>query len=143
MPILYALFYNLSLITVSIDKIKSPCYNIHILHNFIGGVNMKFKWRPDHFKERFPLHVYRNGNTYYFHIQHEVVGFNHYSFGEYDKITTDDISEMGSMAQKLLNRFHEISRNISDETNTLPGKASLTISEEIPRDEKDSDTMTA
>ena len=70
---------------------------------------MKFKWRPDHFKERFPLHVYRNGNTYYFHIQHEVVGFNHYSFGEYDKITTDDISEMGSMAQKLLNRFHEIS----------------------------------
>lgn len=70
---------------------------------------MKFKWRPDYFTTRFPLNIYRNGNTYYFNIQHEVVGFNHYAFLEYDKITTDNISEIGLTAQKLLNRFHEIS----------------------------------
>ena len=91
---------------------------------------MKFKWRPDHFKERFPLHVYRNGNTYYFHIQHEVVGFNHYSFGEYDKITTDDISEMGSMAQKLLNRFHEISDFTSGELEEMLAENSCELKNE-------------
>lgn len=79
------------------------------IQNFSDSINMKFKWNPDYFTERFPLSIYRNGNTYYFQIQHEVVGFNHYSFCEYDKITTDNISEMGLMAQKLLNRFHEIS----------------------------------
>lgn len=75
------------------------------------SINMKFKWNPDYFTKRFPLHIRRNGNTYYFQIQHEVVGFgfDHSAFCEYDKITTDNISEIGLTAQKLLNRFHEIS----------------------------------
>lgn len=76
---------------------------------------MKFKRKPDYFTKRFPLSIYRKGKTFYFQIQHEVVNHHSYhSFCEYDKITADNISEIGLTAQKLLNRFHEISDFTAD-----------------------------
>ncbi len=73
---------------------------------------MKFKLKPNYFTNRIPLSIHRKNSTVYFQLQHEIVGINGYSGGvfcEYDKITTDNIFEIGLVAQKLLNRFHEIS----------------------------------
>ena len=73
---------------------------------------MRFKLKPDYFTERIPLSIRRRGNTFYFQLQHEVVGPDRYRqmpFLEYDKITTSNFADIGSIAIRLLNRFHEIS----------------------------------
>ncbi len=73
---------------------------------------MKFKLKPDYFTDRLPLVIRRRNNTIYFQLQHEVARSDGYSadtFVEYDKISTNNIREIGLMAIKLLDRFHEIS----------------------------------
>lgn len=73
---------------------------------------MKFKLKPDYFTERIPLGIRRKGDTFYFQLQHEVVGSERnrqMPFLEYDKITTSNFADIGSMAIRLLNRFNEIS----------------------------------
>ncbi len=73
---------------------------------------MRFKLKPDYFTGRIPLCIRRKNNTVYFQLQHETVGFNGCREGifcEYDKITSNNILEIGLAAKKLLNRFHEIS----------------------------------
>lgn len=73
---------------------------------------MKFKLKPNHFTSRIPLTIARKNNTIYFSLQHEILGNEGYSRGlfcEYDKINTTSFFEIGSMAVRLLDRFHEIS----------------------------------
>lgn len=95
---------------------------------------MNFKLRSDRFTSRIPLGILRKNNTIFFQLQHAVLGDEGYQkmiFCEYSKINTINFFEIGSMAIKLLNRFHEISDftpheledMISNKDNDLPNES--------------------
>ncbi len=97
---------------------------------------MKFKLKPDYFTTRLPLIIRRRNNTIYFLLQHVVArsdGYRADTFVEYDKISTNNIREIGLMAIKLLDRFHEISdftvssfeEMLSHNENGLPNEKNL------------------